>query len=132
MLEVGAAIVSDASGRVLIARRKPHKVQGGLWEFPGGKLEAGETVEACLRRELLEEMNLRIDILQPLGAHEHDYGTFQIRLIACRAVCSGGEIRLTDHDACRWVTIQELSGYTLAPADLPFVRMLQEEEGVTT
>lgn len=132
MLEVGAAILSNASGRVLIARRKLHKAQGGYWEFPGGKLEPGETVEVCLQRELLEELNLSICDLQPFGSHEHDYGTVQIRLMACRARIAGddaAEIRLTDHDAYHWATIRELSDYAMAPADLPFVRMLQSALG---
>ncbi|WP_020620491.1 (deoxy)nucleoside triphosphate pyrophosphohydrolase [Paenibacillus daejeonensis] len=127
MLEVAAAILSDAFGRVLIARRKPHKAQGGYWEFPGGKLESGESVEACLRRELLEEMNLVIDQVERFGIHEHDYGTVHIRLIACLAVISEGEIQLTDHDAYRWVAVEELNHYDLAPADLPFVRMLEDK-----
>ena len=128
MLEVAAAILSDAAGRVLIARRKAHKAQGGYWEFPGGKLEVGETAEACLQRELLEEMNLVIDEVKPFGVHEHDYGTVHIRLMACLAVVRGGEIQLIDHDAYRWVAVDELNTYDLAPADLPFVRMLEDQE----
>ncbi len=81
MIEVAAAVIVNEQGRLLIARRKPGKAQGGLWEFPGGKLEPGESAEDCLRRELLEEMNIQIQPTERLGVHEHDYGTIVIRLM---------------------------------------------------
>lgn len=126
MIEVAAAIIEDELGRLLIARRGAWKSQGGLWEFPGGKLESGETPEACLRRELLEEMNVQIEPYAPFGISEYDYGTVKIRLVAWRARLIGDrEIRLTDHDEYRWARIEELREYTWAPADIPFVARLK-------
>ncbi|MGO4372492.1 (deoxy)nucleoside triphosphate pyrophosphohydrolase [Paenibacillus sp. MCAF20] len=85
MIEVAAAIIEDEAGRILIARRSKGKSQEGMWEFPGGKLEPGETPEECLRRELLEEMGITIEPYAYVGVNEHDYGTVKIKLIAFKA-----------------------------------------------
>jgi 8-oxo-dGTP diphosphatase len=124
MIEVAAAIIFNEQGELLIARRKMGKSQAGLWEFPGGKLEEGETPEACLRRELLEEMSIEIYPYEWFGVNEHDYGTVKIRLIAYKAKYVVGIIRLMDHDEFRWVKIGELGEYAWAPADIPFVDRL--------
>lgn len=131
MIEVAAAIIENAQGRILIARRGPGKSQAGLWEFPGGKLEAGETAAECLRRELAEEMDIEIEPTSWFGVNEHDYGTIRIRLTAYRAAYVGGEIRLSDHDEYRWVGKSELDEYAWAPADIPFVRELTAEGSMT-
>lgn len=124
MIEVAAAIIQNEAGRILIARRKKGKSQEGLWEFPGGKLEAGETAAECLRRELLEEMSIVIEPRELFGTNEHDYGAVQIRLIAYWADFRSGEIRLVDHDEYRWVEQNELREFTFAPADVPFVGII--------
>ncbi|MBD2872557.1 8-oxo-dGTP diphosphatase MutT [Paenibacillus arenilitoris] len=128
MIEVAAAIIEDGAGRILIARRAPGKSQAGLWEFPGGKLEPGESPEDCLRRELLEEMGIEIDPYAYFGVNEHDYGTVKIRLIAYRAKYVSGEIVLMDHDEYRWVSREELGEYTFAEADVGFVGELVVEQ----
>ncbi|MNI54448.1 CTP pyrophosphohydrolase [compost metagenome] len=127
MIEVAAAIIHNKEGKLLIARRKPGKAQAGLWEFPGGKLEPGEDVPQCLRRELLEEMNIEIRPDEAYGCHEYDYGSVQIRLIAWRAEYLGGEIVLNDHDAYSWTEPSGLVKFGFAPADLPFVERLLAE-----
>lgn len=124
MIEVAAAIIVNQDGRVLLARRKPGKSQGGLWEFPGGKLEPEETAVDCLRRELLEEMGIEIEPHTYFAVHEHDYGTLSIRLIAYKADYIHGVIELVDHDAYAWVMPSELGNYELAPADVPFAERL--------
>ncbi|GIQ71135.1 8-oxo-dGTP diphosphatase MutT [Xylanibacillus composti] len=129
MIEVAAAIIEDEEKRLLIARRAADKAQGGMWEFPGGKLEPGETPEACLKRELREEMRIDIAPYARFGVNEHDYGTVRIRLIAYKATYLRGDIRLVDHDAYCWVARSELQHYAFAPADVPFVRRLSEESG---
>ncbi|WP_276357042.1 8-oxo-dGTP diphosphatase MutT [Cohnella caldifontis] len=125
MIEVAAAIIENKQGQILIARRGPGKSQAGMWEFPGGKLEPGESPEVCLRRELQEEMGIEIDPYERFGVNEHDYGTVQIRLIAYRAKYTKGEIILTDHDEFRWVRPDELAEYPWAPADVSFVEKLR-------
>ncbi|WP_310831515.1 8-oxo-dGTP diphosphatase MutT [Paenibacillus pedocola] len=126
-IEVAAAIIHNKEGKLLIARRKPGKAQAGLWEFPGGKLEAGEDAVECLRRELMEEMRIAIRPYEAFGSHEHDYGNVQITLIAWKAEYLDGEIAMSDHDACRWVERGELAEYDFAPADIPFVERLRKE-----
>ncbi|MNI40275.1 CTP pyrophosphohydrolase [compost metagenome] len=126
MIEVAAAIIYNHEGRILIARRRQGKSQAGLWEFPGGKLEDGEDAPACLRRELMEEMGIAILPYAAFGVNEHDYDGFTIRLTAWEAEYLEGRITLSDHDAFRWVTAEELDGFAFAPADIPFVNRLLE------
>ncbi|CAM3376985.1 8-oxo-dGTP diphosphatase MutT [Paenibacillus lupini] len=128
MIEVAAAIIENGQGQILIARRKQGKSQAGMWEFPGGKIEVGETTEDCLRRELLEEMNIGINPYAYFGVNDHHYGSTHIRLIAYKATFMSGEIELVDHDEYRWINIAELKEFTFAPADIPFVEMLEEGE----
>ncbi|MFD0716228.1 (deoxy)nucleoside triphosphate pyrophosphohydrolase [Paenibacillus sp. GCM10027626] len=124
IIEVAAAVIENNLGQILIARRKKGKAQEGLWEFPGGKIEHEETVEEGLRRELLEEMNIRIRPYASFGVNDHYYGSTHIRLIAHKAAFLGGEIVLVDHDEYRWVYPRELGEYEFAPADIKFVEML--------
>lgn len=126
MIEVAAAIIENSQGQLLIARRKKGKSQEGMWEFPGGKIEQGETIEACLQRELKEEMNIIIAPYEPFGVNDHIYGATHIRLFAHRAEMVGGEISLVDHDEYRWVERDKLKEYLFAPADIKFVEMLQK------
>lgn len=126
MIEVAAAIIENEQGQILIARRRIGKAQEGLWEFPGGKLEGNETVEECLKRELLEEMNIEIHPYEPFGMNDHDYDALHIRLFAHKAKFVSGEVILVDHDHYEWVYPKELGQYEFAPADIKFVRMLLE------
>lgn len=131
MIQVAAAIIENEQGLLLIARRRPEKTQGGLWEFPGGKLEEGESPEECLRRELMEEMGIEIAVQEYFGMNDHRYEAIHIQLIAYEAKLVAGEIRLIDHDEYRWVRKEMLADYSFAPADIKFVIMLmQGEKGV--
>lgn len=124
VIPVAAAIIENEQGMVLIARRKEGKSQGGLWEFPGGKIEVDETAENCLRRELLEEMNIAIEPYAFFGGNDHFYGDVHIRLVAYKAKFLSGEIKLIDHDDYTWVGRAQLVEYEFAPADVKFVEML--------
>lgn len=126
MIQVAAAIIKNGQGLLLIARRKPGKSQGGLWEFPGGKLEEGESPEACLRRELMEEMGIEIAVDRLFGVNDHYYGDLHIHLIAYEARFAAGDITLIDHDRYDWVRKEQLAGYSFAPADIKFVHMLMQ------
>ncbi|MFD1953915.1 (deoxy)nucleoside triphosphate pyrophosphohydrolase [Paenibacillus thailandensis] len=95
-----------------------------MGKFPGGKIEAGESPEECLRRELAEEMDIDIRPYAYFGTSDYSYDTLSVRLIAYKAAYAGGTIRLTDHDAYRWVQAAELSEFDFAPADKPFVDKL--------
>ena len=122
-IDVTAAIIRR-NGKLLIARRHPGGPTGGLWEFPGGKIEGGEAAETCLARELHEELGIRAGIGRRIGASFHDYGDFEIRLIAYEASILSGTPRPKDHSEIRWVAPGDLHRYRFAPADLPFVERL--------
>ena len=117
--------------RVLIARRHGTGVKPGIdgrWEFPGGKVEPGETHEAALEREIAEELGVRISIAdaRPVATTEFDYDHARIRLVAYRAVLVSGAIRPLDHAELRWVTPDQLGDYDLLPADRPIAARLCE------
>ncbi|WP_314589485.1 8-oxo-dGTP diphosphatase MutT [Paenibacillus terrigena] len=126
-IDVAAAIIENEASSILIARRKAGKSQAGLWEFPGGKIEPGESIEACIRRELMEELQIEVAIESYFGTHEHPYETANVRLIAYKVAYLRGDIRLIDHDAYNWVRREELAEIAFAPADVLFVQMLQAE-----
>lgn len=127
MIEVAAAVIENREGRILIARRKAEISLGGYWEFPGGKIENGESAAACAARELREEMDVRIETGDVIAETEHDYGDKVVCLIAVRAILLDGHIRLHDHDEIRWVTVPEMEDFLFAPADEAIVEKLVEE-----
>lgn len=119
---VAAVLVVD--GKILLARRRPGKNLAGYWEFPGGKIESGESPEKALERELHEEFSIETRTGKLLGTNLHRYPDFQVELSAYWSELLSGEFRLTDHDEVRWVVPRELSQFRLAPADVPFLAMI--------
>ena len=111
------AAVMEKDGRILLARRKSSDRFGGLWEFPGGKLEAGETPEGCLKRELAEEFGVRAEVGRFIGSVDADAEGLSIRLQAYEAVHRAGEFELREHDEIRWVRPSELAGFDLTEPD---------------
>lgn len=123
MKEVTAAIIVH-DNRVLIARRGPGQKLAGKWEFPGGKIEAGETPEACLVREIKEELGVKIEIDGFFGKSIYRYKAGEIRLLGYKAKLISGDLRVTVHSEIRWIGQDELGDYDFAPPDLPFVEKL--------
>ena len=123
MIKVVAGIIIR-NNTVLIARRASHKSMAGKWEFPGGKIEVGESPERALEREILEEFGVAIRVGQYLASNAHDYGDFKIELLAYRARFVKGKFELTDHDQIAWVSKAELKNYDLAEADIPLVEKI--------
>ena len=125
---VAAVALVDVDGRVLLAQRPEGKAMAGLWEFPGGKVEPGETPEAALMRELSEELGIetRESCLAPLTFASHPYPDFHLLmpLFACRRW--GGAPRGREGQALRWVRPRDLSGYPMPPADLPLIPILRD------
>jgi 8-oxo-dGTP diphosphatase len=110
----------ERDGRVLAAQRPPQKLLPFKWEFPGGKLEAGESPEAALVREIREELHLDIVVGAPLPPSAHDYGTFSITLAPFLAtIPATAEPRPLEHAAVRWCTARELRDLDWAAADVP-------------
>lgn len=112
--------------RVFVCRRKRNKSLGGFWEFPGGKLESGESVEACLKRELREELEMEVEIIRHLVTVDHQYEHASVRLFAhaCRLISYDGY--LSDHDCYDWVCVTDLPLLNLAPADVPIAKVLAD------
>jgi len=127
MIDVTAALLIE-NGRVLIARRRPGASQAGLWEFPGGKVRPGESPEQCLKREIREELGIRIAVEEFFGESVCAYEDRTIRLLGYRVRKEGGEMALNDHAALAWVALADLGRYRFCPADLPFVEKLQKME----
>jgi 8-oxo-dGTP diphosphatase len=125
LLVVACALV-DADGRVLIAQRPEGKQLAGLWEFPGGKMEPGETPEETLVRELKEELGIetKVACLAPLTFASHSYETFNLLmpLYVCRRFW--GIPRPLDAQALKWVKPNKLRDYPMPPADAPLIPFL--------
>jgi len=128
LLLVAAAALIDVDGRVLICQRPPGKALAGLWEFPGGKVEAGETPEACLIRELNEELGIIVNqsCLAPFVFATHGYETFHLLmpLFLCRRW--EGLVTAREHTALAWVKPARLTEYPMPPADAPLVAWLRD------
>lgn len=123
MTQVTAAVI-EREGRYLIARRAPGQSHAGRWEFPGGKIEPGETAEECLERELAEEFGVRVRAGRFLVASRHTYPGGAIELLAYETVLLSGDFLLRVHDRIEWVPPGELLEYDLLPADIPIARLL--------
>ena len=127
-IHVAAAVIRAADGRILIAKRPPDKHQGGLWEFPGGKVEPGETPEAALIRELKEELGIDVseNCLSPFVFASHAYDSFHLLmpLYLCRRW--DGVVTAREHDGLAWVKPNKLSDYPMPPADEPLVAWLRD------
>lgn len=128
MVLVAAAALIDSDGRVLIAQRPEGKQLAGLWEFPGGKVEPGETPEECLIRELDEELGIRVTnaCLAPFVFASHGYESFHLLmpLYLCRRW--DGVVTAREHSALAWVKPSRLSDYPMPPADAPLVAWLRD------
>ena len=123
MIFVTAAVITNKD-KILITQRAKADKLSLKWVFPGGKIEEGETPEACLKREIMEELNLNIDVLKCMGSTVYKYKTGEINLIAYKAIIMSGEIKLNVHNAARWVTVDELKGYDFAPADIEIIKLI--------
>jgi len=132
LIHVVAGAVTDAAGRVLIAQRPPGKHLAGGWEFPGGKLEPGETRVAALARELREELGIAIGSPRPLMRLRHTYAFGEILIDMWVVTHFDGEPRGLDGQALQWCSLDELVSVELLPADAPIVRALRLPERLTT
>ena len=123
MIDVTAAILVK-DDKVLIAKRKSSGKLPDKWEFPGGKVEAGESAQECLKREMQEEFEIDVRVGEFLGENVYHYQHGSIRLLAYLAGWQGGDLAVKDHSDYAWVTCDRLAEFDFAPADLPFVHKL--------
>ena len=121
----GAVIIRD--NRVLIMRRSPNEAHAGFWEFPGGKIEKGEYPEACLFRELKEELNIETKIVSYFCDSIYEYSDGCIQLLIYIVEILNGEITLTVHDKLKWANKEDLLTIKLLPADIPVSKRIIEE-----
>jgi 8-oxo-dGTP diphosphatase len=128
-LRVVAGALQDAEGRVLIAQRPIGKPLAGRWEFPGGKLAAGESAEAALQRELREELGVELREWRWLLDLPADYGDRRITLHCFVVTAFDGQPQSLDGQALLWVPLDELGQHDILEADLPFIAALQRLGG---
>jgi 8-oxo-dGTP diphosphatase len=125
MLQVTCAIIEN-NGKILCALRSEKMKLPLKWEFPGGKIEANESLEACLKREIREELGIEIDILEQLPSFKHSYSAnFSIELLPFRCNLLSHEIHLAEHKQIKWLSLEELKELDWAEADLPIVDFIK-------
>ena len=129
MKEVTAAIIIH-DHQVLIAQRGPGQNLAGKWEFPGGKIEAGESPEACLVREIKEELDIEIEVVDFFAESRYRYEAGEIRLLAFTAKWIDGALKAKEHSQICWIKPGQLTNFDYAPADVPFVDRLKQEWAV--
>lgn len=129
MIDVVAGLILEPSGQLLACRRPMGKHLGGKWEFPGGKIEAGESPEAALIRELEEELGITVESHQPLTPVIHDYGRGPIRLMPFTCFIIKGNPQAHEHSELRWCSREDLPGLDWAAADLPILNEFLACEG---
>lgn len=128
--EVAVGVLLRADGAMLLSTRPPGKAYEGYWEFPGGKIEAGETVEQALRRELIEELGVTIGPAQVWKVTEHDYPHALVRLHWCKVTEWSGEFEMREGQIMAWQQLP-LQVRPVLPGAYPVLQWLAEERGQT-
>lgn len=123
-IHVAAGVILNSSNEVLLALRPKDKHQGGLWEFPGGKVEPGETAAAALARELYEEINISVELAEPLLVTSHDYGDKHVTLDVWTVRRFGGNPEGREGQQLRWVKFADLPHYQFPLANAAIVQVL--------
>jgi A/G-specific adenine glycosylase len=125
--QIGVAVIYNEQGQILIDRRPAKGLLGGLWEFPGGKIENGETVKECIKREIKEEIDLEIEVNDLLMIVDHAYTHFRVTLQVYNCRYLSGEPRPIECDEIRWVTIDEIEQFPFPKANLEIIKALKEK-----
>lgn len=123
--QVAAGIIEKDS-KILIAMRKKNDTLGGKWEFPGGKIEPGETPEECLKRELKEEFDIETEVGRFFLSTKFRYYLIPIELLVYKVRYLSGNFKVNEHDEIKWVTPGELDNYEFVGPDRPIVKAVKE------
>jgi 8-oxo-dGTP diphosphatase len=126
-VQIVTAAVIEQGGKILIAKRRASDRFAQLWEFPGGKLELGESPGQCLQRELREELGVETRAEGFIGSFPFASPVLSIELLAYRVSIVSGRLALSDHEELRWVSPAELGDFSFTEPDLPLVRILRQE-----
>jgi len=119
-----AAAVIEKDSKILLARRRRGDTLGGKWEFPGGKIEPGETPEECLKRELKEEFDIETKIGELVSRTTFIYYLVPIELLAYKTKYISGDLKINEHDEIAWVAAEDLESYNLVRADRPIAKAI--------
>ncbi|BBA79367.1 mutator MutT protein [cyanobacterium endosymbiont of Rhopalodia gibberula] len=125
--KIGVAVIYNESGQILIDRRLKKGSLGGFWEFPGGKLEPNETVEDCIKREILEEIDIEIGIGEHLITLDHAYTHFKVTLIVHRCRYLTGKPKLIRCEEIRWITLDEINNFSFPKANNKIIELLHNQ-----
>lgn len=123
---IGVAVIWNDRGQILIDKRSPGGNFGGFWEFPGGKLEPGETIEACIKREIMEELGIEIEVEKHLIAIAHTYSRLKVTLEVYECRYLKGTPQPIECDEIRWVTVDELDLFTFPEANQEAIAALKK------
>jgi 8-oxo-dGTP diphosphatase len=126
--QVACAVIRDPEGGILLARRAPGQHLEGHWELPGGKVKPGESLEAALEGELLEELGLMVTVGEELARTVYHYERGSIELLALATRTDGEIDHMTVHDAVHWFTAEETTTLVVAPADIPLLESLWKDK----
>jgi 8-oxo-dGTP diphosphatase len=127
MKVVTAAIIQDQE-RYFVARRGPGEKLAGLWEFPGGKVEPGETLQESLTREIKEELGVEAVVGRVLAESKYKYAHGEILLVGLQTEIKSNDIKLSVHDKAEWLLPAQILALELAPADIPIAKFLMESK----
>lgn len=119
------AVVLVKNGKVLIVQKDAQHKLAGLWEFPGGKIEAGESEEACVKREMIEELGVTVRVVEKWLHYTYPLPHYHLSICVFIAELISGEIQLLEHVNMAWVTPSELHQYVFVPSDMATVRALE-------
>ena len=123
--KIGVGIIRNNRGQILIDRRRSTGEMGGLWEFPGGKIEPGETIQDCIKREIKEEIGIEVLVKNCLTVIEHQYSQFQVTLFVHDCQYIKGTPQTIECDEIRWVNLSELDRYTFPEANYEIINLLK-------
>jgi mutator protein MutT len=124
--QIGVAVIKNQQGKILIDRRKQSGEMGGLWEFPGGKIELGETVEECIQREVKEELDIEIAVGDRLTTITHTYKTFNVTLYVHDCQYLSGQAKTLECEEIRWVKPAQMNQYQFPSANIQIINLLQQ------